>query len=682
MGPFGFFSRTEKRLGIAALSLWLGAGLIWGVAILAPTPSRGIAQTADTTPEPSTRRDYCGLPAREDAACPFTPNTRQPPSALALLEDLESRARIRVAASTRHDAETRRRESAFSQSFVQQLSQRTRHLQAYWQNFGTPISTATFDAGVLAHSLPPLPELYGEYRDTALSVMDMVLRDSLQLADSVIRRERELPALSEAAALWWSARFFQIQLSCPNETTPTESPFRQWAEQQSELQSCRRQYLREATARIDAALLATHAERLRLNSREWNLIWMLGSRRERGQALLSILPRLHLNEGAAPPDLAVAEIYFLGRHLLQVVHERTERQALTWNGYVNAEPDDLLLFDREIEALQRTFVSLIATTQNLRERAPAFYRAVRRTWSAVYGTRTPESWNRLGWDDESANPLPMGTGWIQECNEGVDAACALWLQKHAVGSADAWEALILGNDETRQTGANAGIRLRSWLSLLPAYATERTAALRQRGQRTAWSQLHRRIQDRLQTAYRLTTSLPALEATQMSQCISATEWLRWAGAELPISGPEQLSLRAACPNPDPARDWLFPALVMRQLHSNATGNWQDNPAALIARYAAWLRWSEPHPVSHRVPYETTRPARAYMDRYRAVFAMPARRTSAEVMMDQFNEESSPWLPSGAFSPLRELESFDRATRVFSIETPSGIDADTLNDLLL
>ncbi len=667
-------SRTVRILGTASFAFWAASGVIALSEHWSQRPGRAVAQSTDLQVAPSARRGYCGMPASE-GTCPFrdesaTRLTLQRP----LLDEIEGRIRIIISLQRAPEGAPSPQEVA-QQAFglVRRHAERLRN---YWARFSAPPAHGEFDPQAFALELSHFPaiEPNAPHRSLALRALNSVLSESIRMADASIRREQDPLLITHAASVWWAARFLQVQFACPDDRPPQEELLRDWVDLQAGLQSCRREYLADALGRLNAPR-ATGGGHIALDSREWRLIWALGSRRERSQAMIDLLAS-HSYRNLAP-----TEVYFIAHQLMQVGHEVRTQQVLTWNGFQPASSEDLELLGRERDALQRAMVETLAQSRELRVSMPTLYRSIRRAWNAVYNSMPRESWTRAG---SPADAPALSMAWEQECNEGIHAACLEWLAEHqAIGQTDAntprilerWNQLILGPPSTetsflRNSGLQEGIRLQSWLTLLEVYRRQLETGRQSARSRTAWNELHRMIRERIHGAFQQVLHEALPRESVLSQCIGTSEWERWTRADAPILGPDliQFSPGTTISTCNELRTWIFQLLAMRQMANRGreTLAWQDNPIAVVARYGVWhLMFAS---RDFRTDHQTAQRIYAFQRRVREFYAAQAPRDAAEVLMQQIAPDSAPWRSTGT-REAAEVNSMQTALSLVTRSTP-------------
>ncbi len=675
--------RRFKILTVAALTFWGVSGLLCflpasGIRNFAAVPpQRTLAQTVEFVLEPSGRRDYCGMPAT-DSACPTSArifNGGSSPEAVA--EDVRTRMELLLSIGG-PSAEVRVDQRRAATAAWAVLSNRAKTLQDYWNRFSRlpradDFTPASFDAQLTA--------------DPALiSALNRLIHQTLETTHSILSSPEHEPLIESAAAFWWAARFLQIHLACPDQrTTPSDPMLRSWLAAQSGLQTCRRNYLSSATRSIQASLRANGADRIHLGSREWRLIQVLGSRRERANAFLAIQPDL-VQSIRGHNTLAPDEIYFLGHLLLQVAYEKTHHQVLTWNGFQPATADDQKTIALQTQRLQELFVELLRSGRRLRVSLPAYHQAIRKTWTAIFASQTPESWVKAGLDsrDEMNNATPGLEDWETDCNEGSSASCETWLQTMIAQSredfasarmAERWRHFFEGSaadGNQRNRGLHEGLRLKDFLRILPVYRAHLQYGLQNRRAAPAWHRTQQELGQHFLRAFRESvTALPPQRA-QVQNCLAPSTWQKWQSSGELIPGTGDLVLNESCPTEDaaPVRAWAFRALILKNLanHSTDGAPWVDNVAAVIARQAAWYSTFPPRGPTGRAEPRLSEWAYAWS---RAQNEFRYQRPNANTfMMTQYAGESLlPWL-SESVAPGDDLRAVSFA--IPYLERPGSI----------
>ncbi len=592
MGPRSSTAIT----GLAILAL-VAVGALWLSQRGPTTAGRGIAQTTtvfDYQRIRSEPRPYCGVPL-EDASCGMI-TERGRGTELNSVEDIphlldmwrllqQAAGPVRFATAPGIRNELDRVSSVLRSHWLtgQYNVAAGGNASALFDDLGR--STTLGNGGIPEARVGAASTLMRQVGAAADRNLRSVLSwGSSGQTDSSARRR----LLTTLAGMWWGSRQVALAAACPRGTLAGDSG-KNLVILQYAAQSCRRDYMELAITALNRRM--TEEGRLTLDSDEWLVAMVFGSRRERAALIAVAADRLRSQlEGGQL--MSNAELGFMGASLLATVEELRRRQVLAWTGpsAFDEEGMDSASLSTERDALQRFVMSALMRagriTSNVEDEV-RFARKAREVWNGVEQSATREEWVRLGADSIWFGRRDTLESLRQSCVDGLEGSCAQWLA--AVPAAEAENRLAAPELWVRLLTAGP-MGIRDFNGIVEAFLGRVRGASGREASR-AWQSAAVTIGQWLRQQVEVCLGgrdglMPILD---YMNCIAAAEWRRWIAARRLPTDLDEILVSSSCSSPDRARHWTRQLLVLHaSLYGVTTPHGTDNVLAAVMRHRIWV----------------------------------------------------------------------------------------------
>lgn len=629
--------------------------------------------------EDSTPRPYCGVPVIEGRCEDVIPD-EQP--AVTSINDILRNFMIvaRLPGSSNYA-----QNGTANQLLLDMVAARKEVLRSYWSSLYDRLGLPPDNLA----SFSFINEARIEYDAHVTNRIDILTR---MLAGHVHRTliraltgqptDLESQELLEAGSYWWAIRTLLIKAGCEDEQQGRirqHDRARNFIQRQYGFQACRRNYMATAVARLNQISMTNGF--LRIDSPEWLVMNMLGSRLERAELFATAITHLEtqIRESVFPNR---RELNFIANIILQTSEELRLGQVLTWNGLQNMssevrnERGDILSSDREslkqqLFVAQRFFVTLMQSANTIRNENPSLYRHIGEVWATVYPAVNPEAWQRLGLasaDSIRQSVSERDTHRVR-CIEGNEVSCLAWesivraeFNPHDHLAPRQWESLLAEQNSLRNTASvGLAIRPRVLKILAESFYSLKTRAQGARARR-AWVNAQDRITDHLKNSTRLQLRRQVPHPSDFAACLSREVWSNTQRVELQALNHDNIILTPQCSSQSARsiRDWTYNLLAFKKM--NDSTQWYETPLGVAQRYAHWRKISidsGARDPGHVFSIEERRNVSAQWSRF---FSQPRRSTSENLMYSSFNTNDYYWV--GDFS--RGNTPADILQRTFSL----------------
>lgn len=216
----------------------------------------------------------------------------------------------------------------------------------------------------------------GQNVELVQKVTDTVIRE----AANVLSYSKDKTEMMTAASYWWAARSLQVRVGCNEQLDHPYPNGVQLVEQQYLHQSCRSHYLNWAFWNFNRSIEEKNL--LRLDSKGWLYLMLLGSRRERADSFRKALSVLlyQIRNGNV---MTQAELSLVANEILQVSEELKRNEVLTWLGFQAMNPDGS--DERKLKELKGAFAEFLKESSKYAvlnsSKNIDFYFGLRKIWS-------------------------------------------------------------------------------------------------------------------------------------------------------------------------------------------------------------------------------------------------------------------------------------------------------------